>query len=132
MPRKPKNYNVGYGKPPAETQFTPGTSGNPRGRPKGSLNLSAVVERILRERVVINENGRRVSITKLEAFVKHIVHKAASGDLNAAKQLVSLVLLFEDQGKNSPSIHPRPSESDEKVFASIMKRLNKSTQGEPK
>jgi Family of unknown function (DUF5681) len=32
-------YKVGYGKPPKTTRFKKGKSGNPGGRPKGSLNL---------------------------------------------------------------------------------------------
>lgn len=39
---QPSDYEVGYGKPPAETRFKKGQSGNPNGRPKGSRNrLSA-------------------------------------------------------------------------------------------
>jgi hypothetical protein len=30
------NYGVGYGKPPKASQFSPGQSGNPKGRPKGA------------------------------------------------------------------------------------------------
>jgi hypothetical protein len=33
------DYQVGYGKPPKHTQFKPGKSGNPQGRPKGTKNL---------------------------------------------------------------------------------------------
>ena len=33
------DYEVGYGKPPKNTQFRKGVSGNPRGRPKKSLDF---------------------------------------------------------------------------------------------
>ena len=82
---------VGYRKPPAHTRFKKGQSGNPKGRPKGSLNLSTVLVRTLREQVVINEGGQRKTVTKLEAAVKQLANKAASGDLGALRQLFMLV-----------------------------------------
>jgi Family of unknown function (DUF5681) len=37
MPRDGEgDYRVGYGKPPLETRFKQGQSGNPRGRPRGA------------------------------------------------------------------------------------------------
>ena len=38
LPSSEPAYKVGYRKPPAESQFKPGRSGNPRGRPKGARN----------------------------------------------------------------------------------------------
>src|SRR6478609_2109109 len=35
---------VGYGRPPAQTRFQSGQSGNPGGRPKGSRNKATAVE----------------------------------------------------------------------------------------
>ncbi len=32
--KSPSGYQVGYGKPPAQTRFKQGQSGNPNGRPK--------------------------------------------------------------------------------------------------
>ena len=84
-------HEIGYCKPPANTRFQPGVSGNPKGRPKGSLGLATVFGRILRERVTITENGRRKSITKLEAAAKQITNKAAGGDLASLKALFTLV-----------------------------------------
>ena len=91
------NYPVGYGKPPAQFQFQKGVSGNPNGRPKGKPNLLTVLQRAMYERVVINENGQRNTITKLEAAVKQLVNKSASGDLNAFKILLSLERTIVDQ-----------------------------------
>ena len=34
MDKESKDYEVGYGRPPKEYQFKPGTSGNYKGRPK--------------------------------------------------------------------------------------------------
>ena len=50
------DYPVGYGKPPQHTRFHQGQSGNPRGRPKGSRNLSTLMAKALNEPVVISEN----------------------------------------------------------------------------
>lgn len=35
---------VGYGKPPRDTRFKAGQSGNPKGRPKGKNNLTKLIE----------------------------------------------------------------------------------------
>lgn len=81
------NNEVGYGKPPRRTQFVKGRSGNPKGRPKGSQNLATMLTKAGRQRVTVTENGRNRHITKFEAIMIQLVNKAASGDLNAAREL---------------------------------------------
>lgn len=123
------NFEVGFGKPPAHTRFRKGQSGNPQGRPKGSLNLATVLEKTLNEKVVINENGRRKTITKREAAVKQLVNKAASGDLRALHQLASLVRAAEAKAEaaavsadaNIPEM--LLVESDLKVLEGIISRF---------
>ena len=51
---------VGYGKPPVHSQFQPGKSGNPKGRPTSTKNLKTDLAQELAERVQVTENGRLV------------------------------------------------------------------------
>jgi len=75
---------VGYKKPPRHTQFKPGQSGNPKGRPKKAATLPDVLSKELRTRVPIVNNGKRKKVSMLEAIVKQHLNKAASGDSKAA------------------------------------------------
>jgi hypothetical protein len=130
-----EGYEIGYGKPPLRTRFRKGQSGNPKGRPKGSLNTATMLERILREIVVINEGGRRKKITKLEAALKQLVNKAASGDLAAIKLLATLANTAQGQVQGSLSSETATNDADQKVIASILKRLQEQPKvggdGEP-
>jgi hypothetical protein len=113
-------YEVGFGKPPKQTRFRPGISGNPKGRPKGKRNLATVLEKSLQEKVVINENGMRKVITKLEAAVKQLVNKAAGGDLHALRQLLALARSAEPSA-DLPS--EQVDSIDSKVMSSVLKRF---------
>jgi hypothetical protein len=123
------DYEVGFGKPPAGTRFKKGQSGNPKGRPKGTLNMATVLARTLREKVVINENGQRKVITKLEAAVKQLVNKAASGDLRALRHLADLVTSAEERAAQAPAADTPMSEDDQKVVQGILQRFGNGTKG---
>jgi len=118
--------SVGYCNPPERTRFKKGQSGNPHGRPKGTLNTATVLERALREKVVINENGKRKAITKLEAAFKQLANKAASGELNAVKLLTALVRTAEERGAQATGQDSGLEEVDQKVVLGILKRLEAS------
>ena len=122
---------VGYGRPPRASQFKPGQSGNPKGRPKGSLNLTTFLARALRETVVVNEGGRRRSITKLEAAVKQLVNKSASGEERAIRQLLALTEAVEARTEAAPSTHESLPEADRVVMQSLVKRIRNAAGGDP-
>jgi len=87
-----RDYPVGYAKPPRDTRFKRGQSGNPKGRPAGKKNLSAVLNDALAESVVaVVGQGRRKKISKLEATIAQLVNKSASGDPRATQTLLSLL-----------------------------------------
>jgi uncharacterized protein DUF5681 len=123
-----KAYDVGFGKPPKASQFRKGSSGNPKGRPKGRRNLATVLERTLQEKVVVNENGVRRTVTKLEAAVKQLVNQAASGDLGAMRQLSALAGSTDDEQLAPPT--RQLDQDDQKVMENVLKRFKKSANGE--
>jgi len=127
---------VGYCSTPQATRFKKGISGNPHGRPKGSLNLATLFTKTLREKVVINENGRRRVVTKLEAALKQLVNKAASGDMRALRQLLELARDAEAKHSAPGAQGPAFSELDQEVVEGILKRFqseeNEDQRGIPK
>jgi Family of unknown function (DUF5681) len=130
-PEKPKSSRAGYCNPPQHTRFKTGQSGNPRGRPKGTLNMATVLERTLREKVVVNENGKRKTITKLEAAITQLMNKAASGELKAVQLLTALVRTAEERALQVAAPDSDLEEVDERVVLGILKRLeSKSTGGD--
>jgi hypothetical protein len=90
-------YAVGFGKPPQRTRFCKGQSGNPKGRPRGAKNLATLMEKVLKEPVVISENGKRRRITKREALIKQLVNKAIAGDPRSIKLLLAELREIDDR-----------------------------------
>ena len=58
MSEPSETETVGYKRPPSKTQFKPGQSGNPRGRPKRKVDMSESLNRALDEKIVVTELGK--------------------------------------------------------------------------
>ncbi len=124
-PGSSEAFGVGYGRPPIETRFKQGVSGNPRGRPKGARNFASIVAATLGERVVVNENGRRKRITKLEAAVKQLVNRAAGGEARSIQLLIGLVQAGEARpAQADPS---QATQADANVLRELHRRLKERT-----
>ena len=70
------DYEVGYGKPPKDKQFTKGQSGNPGGRPKGSKSFKTLLEEEWREKIAVTVNGKTKRLSKKQLLVKGAVARA--------------------------------------------------------
>jgi len=125
-----KTRRVGYCNPPERARFKKGQSGNPHGRPKGTLNMATVLERTLREKVLIDEHGKRKTIIKLEAAIKQLTNKAASGELKALQLLAALVRSAEERGIQAAVPNSALDEVDEKVVLGILNRLEATSRGD--
>ena len=86
-----KDYEIGFKKPPKKTQFKKGATGNPKGRPKEVKNLKSVVRDEAYSKVVIKEDGKTRTVTKLEALIKRTMAKGLQGDNKAASTALALL-----------------------------------------
>ena len=123
MMARNRTDDIGYKKPPAKSKFKPGTSGNPKGRPRGSKNFSTVLEEELSEHVAIIENGRQKRFSKGKVVAKHLVNQAATGDPKAMQTLISATRP-RGAARGAP-VAVTPEESPEKklVIADIIRRI---------
>ena len=119
-------YAIGYGKPPIASRFKKGQSGNPKGRPKSAKNRATILKKILEERVVVTDNGRRKRITKQEAVYKQLVNKAASGDARSAQLLFGQIHEIEGHIGSSETGREIIAEIDQQVFQNFLKRMRNS------
>jgi len=86
-------YEVGYRRPPKDTQFRLGHSGNPRGRRKGLRNLVTDVKSTLGTPVKVKEGGRTRTRSTQEGFLMVLREKALRGDLD---RFVELAVRFNN------------------------------------
>jgi Family of unknown function (DUF5681) len=78
--------------------------------------------------VTVQENGRRKTITKLEAMAKQLVNKAASGEPRATQLLLQMIQLLEDR-PDAPAQTDAVDDADRPVMAQFFARLNLMTNG---
>ena len=83
-------YKVGYGKPPKSGQFKHGKSGNPKGRPRGSLKLATDLAAELNEQITVREDGKPRRVSKQRALIKSLMAKALQGDIRANAAVLAL------------------------------------------
>jgi hypothetical protein len=83
------DYRVGRGRPPRETRWKNGQSGNPRSKkPKQPESTVAIIDRLLLESVQTTLNGEPKKIPALEAILLQLVQKAKSGSERAYRTLL--------------------------------------------
>lgn len=90
IPKAPKKKP--YRSPPKHTQFKPGQSGNPKGRPKGSKNFGTLLEKELNKKVTMTRDGKKIRVTKKEVLVTQLVNEAAKGKRSYMEMLIRLML----------------------------------------
>jgi hypothetical protein len=99
---QPRDYAVGYGKPPVETRFQKGQSGNPQGRPRGTKKLVTLLGDVLSPAIGIAETGRLVD-DEAEAIFFSLASQASTPDLKAKKLLFDVTVKLQQANICHPS-----------------------------
>jgi len=110
----------GYKRAPKAHQFKSGQSGNPRGRPKGTRNLSTDLAEISSRRVSIRENGKERRISRQEAILLSLYTKALHGDVRAAMSIINMLMKLQPQ--TGPEPETGISASDQSIVEGFLRR----------
>jgi hypothetical protein len=113
-------YVVGYRKPPKDTQFKKGKSGNPRGRPTGSRSVGSVLHDILRQRIAVTENGTTKRIPALEVMLRRLANDAMRNEPTALKLMLSLLDRYGESSETELSFDDILAE-DQAIIATYLK-----------
>jgi hypothetical protein len=98
MTETKRDYEAGYGKPPAGRPFKEGQSGNPSGR-RTKKTAGPLLVRKFEEQVVIATNGRRQKTTRREVVMIQLVDQPAGADLSATEFLTDVLKKIEGKAE---------------------------------
>ena len=126
--QKPVSGAVGRGNPPKHTRFRKGISGNPKGRPKGSKNLTTYLMEAARDQVVATVGGKPRRISKIQATAMQLSTKAAGGDQNAMNKFLDWMDEIESRTAAAKPTEFPLSEPDLEVIRAIYERMKQCEQ----
>jgi len=128
----PDEYKVGRGRPPRHTRFKMGQSGNPKGRPRGSRNISAIIAQVMAEKIAVTENGRKRTIPTREAIIRGLRNDALMGNQKSRALLISID--FQMEARSAETEHEggtsNVSQNDKEIMERFVERIRRQSRQE--
>jgi len=82
---------VGYKRPPLDSQYKPGQSGNQKGRPKGRPNMADTMRQSANEPVTVIVNGKKHTMPSAEAMLRKTLADALKSDSGSIDELFHIL-----------------------------------------
>jgi hypothetical protein len=117
-----KPFRVGYGRPPAETRFKPGISGNPKGRGKKTPSLSDVTEQVLNENVEMRIGDRVLRMSNRQALVRSAIRQALAGKPRLLTVLPAIMRYESESLQGRGDANLNLAAEDEAILADFLTR----------
>ena len=114
---------VGKGNPPKHTQFLKGKSGNLKGRPKGSRNLTTIIAEAAQDQVTANIAGKPRKISKLQATAMQMATQAASGKAPMVTKFLDWIDEIERRAAAARPVQFPFSDADLEVLHTVHERM---------
>jgi hypothetical protein len=108
-------------------RFKPGVSGNPKGRPKGSRPVGALLQQIIQQKIVVTENGKTRRLPVMEIMLRRLANDAMRGEPRSIKFLLSLLEHYGDSSQTTLQLSEMLAE-DAEILAEY---LDETTVAEP-
>jgi Family of unknown function (DUF5681) len=125
-----KDYKVGYGKPPKDSQFQKGQSGNPKGRSKNVRNLKTDLIKLLGQRISVREGDRKFKVSAQEGVLMALMSKSLKGDTKAITTLVNLLVRIFGLEEEFPGAADRLSPQEQQIIDEMEANFRKPAAGD--
>ena len=122
MSTDPTDEGVGYCRPPKTSQFKPGQSGNPKGRPKRPASFLSDLLAELAEEIATEEEKGGKKITRQRALIRGLVTAAIEGNTRALSLLVPILARPTEETDDAPSMSDEDRDILEAYIAREAKR----------
>ncbi len=117
-----KPYRVGYRRPPTETQFKPGVSGNPKGRRKKTPSFAEVTEHVLNRQIEMRAGEQVLRMSNKEALVQSAIRQALAGKPRLLAVLPAIMRHESESQQGKADANLNLAAEDEAILSDFLVR----------